>query len=234
MKSTYLLINLVSVAFPLAFSLSDRFGFGARWKEAWRAVLVSALPFVAWDIAFARAGVWDFNPDFVLGYSLAGLPAEEILFFLAIPFACLFIYRQFSRSPRFLRPSGTPPGRLAAGLWAALSLALLAVAAAHPEKIYTTTVCVLGAAACAALAVFRPRYSAALVAAVAVQYLPFLIVNGILTSLPIVRYNASEILGLRIGSIPVEDAVYSFILLMLPVALFEAGAVEPVPGAAAA
>lgn len=234
MKSAYLLINLVSVAFPLAFSLSHRFGFGARWKEAWKAVLLSALPFLAWDVAFARAGVWSFNPDYVLGLSIAGLPAEEILFFLAIPFACLFIYRQFSRSPRFMRPPGTPPGRLAPAIWTACALFLLVMALANPEKAYTATVCILGASACGSLALFRPRYSSALAAAVAVQYVPFLIVNGILTSLPIVSYDPSEILGLRIGAIPVEDAVYSFILLVLPVALFEALAADPVPVTAAA
>ena len=57
--------------------------------------------------------------------------------------------------------------------------------------------------------------------ALAVQYVPFLIVNGILTALPVVIYRPDGILGLRIGTIPVEDAIYAFVLLALPVALFE-------------
>ena len=55
MKAAYLLIDAASVAFPLAFSFSARFGFGRAWPRAWAAVLLSALPFAAWDIAFARA-----------------------------------------------------------------------------------------------------------------------------------------------------------------------------------
>jgi lycopene cyclase domain-containing protein len=206
----------VSIAFPLAFSLSARFGFGARWKAAWAAVLASAIPFILWDIHFTRLGVWSFNPRYVLGPSFMGLPLEEILFFLAIPFSCLFIYQSLRRAPRL-----AAPGPWVRWIWGVTAVFLLAVADLHAHHAYTASVFLLGSVASAAFALAAPAYSGHLLTAIAVQYVPFLIVNGLLTALPVVQYRSSEILGTRIGTIPVEDAVYSFILLALPVALYE-------------
>lgn len=226
MTYTYLLLNLVSLAFPLAFSRSRRFGFGPHWGKAWAAVALSALPFLAWDIWFARMGVWSFNPRYHIGASFLGLPLEEWLFFLAIPFACLFIYRQYRGS---LEPGAEGRGRLSRVkpgflviIWSMTALALASVAILNPGGIYTLVVCLLGSATAGALALARPSWSAALLAAVLTQYLPFLLVNGALTSLPVVLYSGEAITGLRIGAIPVEDSVYTFILLAWPVAIFEA------------
>ncbi|MEO6098065.1 MAG: lycopene cyclase domain-containing protein [Fibrobacteria bacterium] len=217
MNFTYALVLAASIAFPLAFSRSSRLGFGPRWKAAWAAILCSALPFIAWDVYFTSKGIWSFNTRYTLGISLMGLPVEEMLFFVAIPFSCLFIYQAVRRFPVLAVPQG-----LTRGIWGASAVLLLALAACNPDKAYTVAVCLLGALASGILAGRFPAYSGHLVIALAAQYLPFLLVNGLLTALPVVQYRASEILGYRIGSIPVEDAIYSFIMLVLPVALYEA------------
>jgi lycopene cyclase domain-containing protein len=213
---TYLLIDLSTLAFPLAFSRSHRFGFGRRWTLAWWAVALSAIPFIAWDMLFTHLGVWSFNPEFILGVHAANLPLEEILFFFAIPFACLFIYQCLRKNLRF---KASP--RTAGISWGLLGLLLLSMAVLHADKIYTVSVCVLGALASLALALSRPDYSGALMAAIAAQYVPFLLVNGLLTFLPVVSYRDTAIMGWHIGSIPIEDAIYSFVMLAGPVALFE-------------
>lgn len=263
MKTAYLLIDAASLAFPLAFSASRRFGFGRAWPRAWAAVALSALPFGLWDIAFARAGVWDFNPAYVLGPGVFGLPLEEWWFFFAIPFACLFIYRQFAGSPESpvrrgsaegAGPGTAPDGRSAAVgagpararpgpafvlAFACLSAAFAALALTHTGRAYTFSVGLAASVAAAALAWGRPRYAKAFLPALAVQYVPFLIVNGLLTALPVVRYRADAILGPRIYSIPVEDAAFAFVMFVLPVALYEAltaaeASAVPAPGSAAA
>jgi lycopene cyclase domain-containing protein len=47
-----------------------------------------------------------------------------------------------------------------------------------------------------------------------IALIPFLIVNGLLTSIPVVLYNDAENLGIRIYTIPVEDVFYGYALLL--------------------
>ena len=58
-----------------------------------------------------------------------------------------------------------------------------------------------------------------------IHVFPFLLVNGVLTGyitdLPPVWYDSNNIIGVRLGTIPVEDFLYSFILLFLNTSLFE-------------
>lgn len=218
MKTTWVYLALMggSVAFPLLFSFSQRLGFGPRWKAAWAAVAIAALPFLVWDALFTRWGIWGFNPAYVLGFSLFGLPLEEVLFFFCIPFANLFIYQALARSPKLQALSAA-----ARTAWGSAAALFLGVGLFQTDHAYTFTVCLTACAAAAWLAWRHPPWSALLLAATVLQYFPFLLVNGVLTGLPVVIYRSSAILGLRIGTIPLEDFLYSFILLALPAALYE-------------
>ena len=51
-------------------------------------------------------------------------------------------------------------------------------------------------------------------------YIPFSIVNYILTSLPIVTYGKNAIWNFRITTIPVEDFFYSFSLIGLNLLIY--------------
>jgi lycopene cyclase domain-containing protein len=57
--------------------------------------------------------------------------------------------------------------------------------------------------------------------AIGLTYLPFLAANGILTGLPVVWYDDARILGVRAGSIPLEDFFYSFSMLALAVGVYD-------------
>ena len=56
-----------------------------------------------------------------------------------------------------------------------------------------------------------------------VLLIPFFIINGILTGTGIEQavfdYNPEAILGIRVFSIPIEDMIYNFSLLLLPLTL---------------
>jgi lycopene cyclase domain-containing protein len=47
-----------------------------------------------------------------------------------------------------------------------------------------------------------------------------LVTNGILTGLPVVRYNAGRILGLRIVYAPVEDLLFGFAMVTITLSLW--------------
>ena len=51
--------------------------------------------------------------------------------------------------------------------------------------------------------------------------IPFLIVDGLLTSLPILQYNDAENLGIRLFSIPIEDIVYGMLNVLGVITIME-------------
>ncbi len=48
-----------------------------------------------------------------------------------------------------------------------------------------------------------------------------LVVNGILTSFPVVSYNPAEFSNLRLYTIPLEDFIYYFLLLAMNIFIYE-------------
>jgi hypothetical protein len=48
--------------------------------------------FIAWDVFATSKGHWSFNSDYVNNLKLLGLPFEEILFFITVPYSCLFVF----------------------------------------------------------------------------------------------------------------------------------------------
>ena len=50
------------------------------------------LLFIPWDIWFTDIGVWWFRDDYITGWKIFLLPIEEWLFFIVVPYACIFIY----------------------------------------------------------------------------------------------------------------------------------------------
>jgi lycopene cyclase domain-containing protein len=70
------------------------------------AVLAGGLPFLAWDLLATSAGHWTFDAAQTLPWRVAGLPLEEIAFFVVIPLVSVLTYesvrvlRTRARSPR--------------------------------------------------------------------------------------------------------------------------------------
>lgn len=61
--------------------------------------------------------------------------------------------------------------------------------------------------------VFRRRSSWLLLGVLVIMTTIF---NTYLTRLPIVRYNQDALLGLKVGTIPIEDYAYTLVLAFLP------------------
>src|SRR5687767_6113258 len=88
----YLYLNLLTLFFPLLLSFDKRVAFYKTWPALFPALLINALIFIPWDVFFTQQKIWGFNPEHLLGIYFLGLPLEEILFFITVPYACIFIY----------------------------------------------------------------------------------------------------------------------------------------------
>lgn len=211
---TYLIINTGVLFFPVLLSFDRKVYFVGHWRRWVLAIPFTALIFIVWDIWKTRHGVWSFNPQYLSGYYLDVLPIEEVLFFFTIPYACLFIYA----CVKVYFPGASVV--LPRWVWWTLSALAMSGAVVWWEKLYTGIN--FGYAALLMLiASFRNRHIGLFPLAYFFHLLPFFLVNGILTAWPVVLYNDNETLGLRIGTIPVEDSVYSFNLLLTNVLIYE-------------
>lgn len=220
MKTLYLLVNFFTVFIPVIYSFHPKIKFYKTWKAFFIAAVMVALVFALWDAAFTHLGVWSFNPRYVTGLYLLKLPVEEWLFFICIPFSCVFTYYCLDR---FYNLSWNKQTEKAFGL--IFSVVLLIAGLFFHSKLYTSVTFISTAIICITLLfVLSIQWFGKAVTVYALLLIPFLIVNGILTGTglpePVVRYNPSENLGIRILTIPVEDVFYGFELFLLNLFLY--------------
>ncbi len=215
-RYTYLLINLGSILVPLIASFEPRLRFYRQWKALLPALLITLVFFIVWDHYLAAWDVWGFNPKYVLGIYWWGLPMEEWLFFITIPYSCLFIYASLN----YLLPR-EPFSRHARNITGVWVVILLFVAALGYDRLYTGIKLTL-TAVLLAYAWYRDYpWMGKFIRCYLVSLIPFLLVNGLLTALPVVTYDDTENLGIRLFTIPVEDTQYTLLLLLMNVILFE-------------
>src|SRR5690242_11354229 len=200
-KYLYLLLDFFTVIFPFAFSFYGKANFSRNWKYLWVAILIPGAIFLVWDEVFTRAGVWGFNEHYLTGVYIGSLPIEEILFFVCIPYACVFTYEALNyliEDDHFFKIEKT------------VSISIISVLAvvglANYQKLYTFSTFILLALY---LLVLRFKFKKSLsrfYMAYLFLMVPFYIVNGILTGSwtanPVVWYNDHENLGMRLGTIP--------------------------------
>src|SRR5690349_15724196 len=55
-------------------------------------VVAAGTPFLVWDLYATREGHWRFDPRQTLPWRVAGLPLEEVAFFVVIPLAAVITY----------------------------------------------------------------------------------------------------------------------------------------------
>ena len=201
------------MAGPVFLSFDKKVAYYLQWKSVFKSMIVPALFYLIWDIWFTKQGIWSFNEKYITGYHLFNLPIEEVLFFFVVPFCCLFIYVCIKTYFPDIRHR-----KLTDMMMKLTGIVLTIMALTHLQQDYTFYTFMLNTLFILLLYIFRKKYFTSLnvtvfVLAYVVMLIPFLIVNGLLTSIPVVLYNDAENLGIRIGTIPVEDIFYGMLLI---------------------
>jgi len=221
MKFTYLLVNLFAVIIPFIFSFHPKIKFNKFFGAYFLANTISAFCFIIWDAVFSANGVWGFSNNYTVGLELFSLPVEEILFFFCIPFACVFTYHCLNKFYIIVW------NRKFENTFILLfAFALLFIGFIHFDKIYTSVTFISTSLMILTFKfIFKVQWLPKILSVYPILLIPFFIVNGILTGYglaePVVWYNNAENLSIRLLTIPIEDVIYGFELIMLTIFIYE-------------
>lgn len=217
---TYFLILLGSLIGPLLLSFDKKVAFYKKWLFVFGAMILPALFYIVWDIWFTQSAIWSFNPDYIVGVYFFNLPIEEVLFFFVVPYCCVFIYECVAVYLPHLNES-----TITSLIFVSLAIALIAIGLFNYEKAYTFYTFLFCGVTMLLIYFLNATYQLLLLKRFLISYLiiliPFLLVNGLLTAIPVVKYSNQQNLHLRIGSIPVEDVIYGMLLIMMNIVIFE-------------
>ena len=212
---TYIILDLFTIAPVLFLSFDKWVQFYKKWIPALLAILPVGIGFVLWDLWFVDLKVWHFNPEYLIGVGYKGLPLEEYLFFLVVPWVCLFIYESISyHLPVLLKFKKVQLLYYIFLLAAVLMLVQFEgyYTVVNASVLIFTSLLLLFFCSTTEKVFFMWMYL--------IHILPFAAVNGVLTASPVVVYNDLENMGIRVGTIPLDDFFYSFNLLGLVFVLY--------------
>lgn len=218
MKGLYLLLDGITLFFPLLLSFDKKVRYFKKWKSVLSASTIIAIPFLIWDACFTHNGIWGFNPDYLVGISIYNLPIEELLFFWVVPFACIFIYECCKF---YFRKTGSEYLDLCIQILFPIYVGVLVFN--NPGGWYVTSIFI---STILVLILWRwGKRHKHIGLSFLISLLPFLIINGVLTGSfiqePVVWYSELHISNLRIFTIPMEDIAYSFSLIVSNILLTE-------------
>jgi lycopene cyclase domain-containing protein len=220
-KYSYLLINFFTIIICFIYSFHPKIRFSRYFLSFLKACIPVALFFILWDAWFTAMGVWWFNDRYLIGIRILDLPIEEILFFICIPFSCVFTFFCLEKLTKL------SVGKKSSNILAVVTIAVFALLAlSFTDRIYTVLTMTVTIISIIYLQFIKKvTWLGNAYAVYGILLLPFLIVNGILTGSfieeAIVNYNPRDFMGIRVFTIPVEDSIYGFTLFILNVSLFK-------------
>ncbi|MEP1487211.1 MAG: lycopene cyclase domain-containing protein [Algibacter sp.] len=219
MEYLYLILNIGSISVPFLFSFHPKIKFYKLWKSLSISILFTMLIFIPWDIIFTANGIWGFNDTYFLGYKIFKLPLEEWLFFICIPYACVFTHYALL----YYFPKLSLSKSLSKKVTYSILLILILATIFNYDKWYTFVNFTLAIVLTTYVFFKRPDILQEYYLTFLVMLIPFFIVNGILTGSfidnEVVWYNNAENLNIRLFTIPIEDTVYAFSMILMNLAI---------------
>ncbi|MGP6239135.1 lycopene cyclase domain-containing protein [Cuniculiplasma sp. SKW4] len=211
----YLMIDIFTFGGPLFISIVGKVKFLEHYKATVTSIVTVAIPYIIWDMLVTGVD-WHFNPKYVLPIKIVDLPIEEILFFFVVPFAMLFVFEYIREYSRERTVDGSSV--LYASSIAFVIIIILTFLSYSIQYLFLALISLDVLFVSQFLSNFNLFRSKNYWLYMLTGVIAFLIVNYILTSLPVVEYYTSRILTTsswngRITTIPMEDFIYNFSLL---------------------
>lgn len=217
MKLDYLTLDIIILLFPFLLSFYWKFRYYKFYKPLFGSIAIVGTAYIIWDVIVTWRGDWWFNKEFLIGIEILGLPLEEILFFIVVPYSCIFIYENLNY---FIGEKPIPYSRT---FYTIIAIIFIIVGLLFYYQDYT----ILAMMSCAAFFLIATYWYPKILQGrlfylyILLSFVPFIIFNYLLTSTVIVYYNPEAIWGstveqLWVGrfiTIPFEDFFYNFSML---------------------
>lgn len=158
-----------------------------------------------------------YNPPYLLGVTLWGLPAEELLLLFALPLAGIAIYEflNFKYPDNGLEKYSFAVSNMLLGV-------CIAMLYFGHQKLYTVfTFFILLVFLIYVEYVNKIRFMYRFYRAFLVSLIPFYGIYGILCALPAVQFTTEETVDFSLANIPFESPFYFMSMLLLSIYLFE-------------
>jgi len=212
----YLSLDFLIILFPLLFSFKWVFPYYKFYKPLLASIIIVGGVYILWDMIVTIRGDWAFAEEYLVGIDFV-IPLEEALFFVVVPYACIFIYENLQY---FFKDK-----KIGFNKWFYYLLAIIFffVGIIYYHQDYTILALLSVSAFLFIAATWYPDIlrSRNYWFYIAISFGAFLIFNYILTSIPIVTYEPNAIWGGTVDqlwygrfiTIPFEDFFYNFSML---------------------
>jgi len=217
MNYTYLLINLVPLLLAVLLFSQKKTEFVKHSKFIILAVLINVFAFSIPTEFLTQLKVIVFNPPYLTGMTLWQLPIEELLLSLFLPIAGIAIYDYLNS--RYPDNTSDKYSLAVSNIMLGICIAMLYFGY---QKLYTVfTFSILLVFILYIEYVSKIRFMYRFYRAYLVSLIPFYLVYGLSTSIPVLQYNVSETLNFNLAHIPFEAHFYFMGMLLLSIFLYE-------------
>lgn len=221
MDNLYLLLDLAVLTIPLLLSFHPKIKFYSRWKFFFPGVFIMSVFFISWDMIFTAHGIWGFNGEKVLGWYWGGLPVEEWLFFLCIPYAGVFFFYLFKNHvPKYKFSDLTT-----LYFYVIFQFITCGIILYNYDVLYPLIACLYSLIIFALAYNFNRKILNIFFPFSLLLLLLLVVTEGLLTGLftenPVIWYDTNKSLGVNIGTIPIENVFYWFSMLLTVILLME-------------
>lgn len=216
----FLLINLIALLIPVLFSIWKKTFREINWLALIVAILCSGTFFVLRNYYLIHIGVKVYNPEHLIGSYIFGMPIEDILFFVTVPYAFIFIYRWTTKYFKHLEIQ-----QFTYVFSLILTLTSILLSVVYYDHIYTfLTVSVLAIFNGVVYFGYTPKWYSKFLIAFFLVTLHYILIDGIITlsvENKIVFHAEDSVIGLYFFSIPIEDLLGFFLLFLMVTTCYE-------------
>ncbi|MDD5565309.1 MAG: lycopene cyclase domain-containing protein [Candidatus Omnitrophica bacterium] len=100
--SRYMLVLILAGSLPFVLSFWPKLKFYRNSRALAASIFGIVAIFGVWDVIAVNRHHWYFDPSGVGAVTIFNLPLEEVLFFVVIPFCCIFTWEalKYIKGPR--------------------------------------------------------------------------------------------------------------------------------------